>query len=138
MNNNEFITYHGDCCDKMHATVIAKNTDYSSDETDAFSNFKTTEMLGISTAESNIMNQILNKLNRTNAFVKRGVLLVADEKIEDTLLDLANYAILLAGYIKAKKDDDLAKGWEELEGSSITEPYIPPTPSVDPPNDLPF
>ena len=123
MNNTEFIEYHAICCDKMKDIVGAKNADYSIDTNDAFSNFKTTEMLGISTGESNIMNQILNKLNRTNAFVKRGVLLVEDEKIEDTLLDLANYAILLAGYIKAKKDDAITNVEFEDEPIHETLPF---------------
>ena len=34
------------------------------------------------------------------------VLKVKDESIQDSLIDLANYAILMAGYIKAKKERD--------------------------------
>ena len=109
MNNNEFITYHKEFCDKMQLIVLNKNTDYSSIITDAFSNFKVVEQLDIASAEQGFLVRIMDKVNRINSFVKRGVLLVADEKIEDTLLDLANYAILLAGYIKAKKDDAITE-----------------------------
>jgi hypothetical protein len=46
---------------------------------------------------------MLDKVARVVTFVKKGVLQVKDESVEDTLLDLANYCILFAGYIKAKK-----------------------------------
>jgi hypothetical protein len=46
---------------------------------------------------------MVDKLARINSFSQKGELQVKDESVEDTLLDLANYAILLAGYIRSKK-----------------------------------
>ena len=48
---------------------------------------------------------MMDKISRVNSFVLQGVTKVENEKIEDTLLDLANYALLLSGYIKSKRDE---------------------------------
>jgi hypothetical protein len=45
-----------------------------------------------------------DKFARITTFVNKGVLKVKDESVEDTLLDLANYCILMAGYIKSKRE----------------------------------
>lgn len=91
-------------CDKMHKIVAEKNHDYSSFiPDDAFCNFKIPEFTGIASDEVGFLVRMQDKMSRINSFVKQGVLKVENEKIEDTLLDLANYCILMAGYIKAKQ-----------------------------------
>jgi hypothetical protein len=44
-----------------------------------------------------------DKMARIGSFVKRGELVVKDESVKDTLLDLANYAMLFAAYLESKK-----------------------------------
>jgi hypothetical protein len=40
---------------------------------------------------------------RIASFVKNGELKVKDESVQDTLLDLANYSMLFAAYLKSIK-----------------------------------
>ena len=107
MTNKEFIKYHTTLCDRLKDIAKAKSHDYSQDE-DVFANFKSIEVLDVCTTEQGFLTRMLDKFNRVKSFTKRGILKVEDEKIEDTLLDLANYSILLAAYIKDKKDNTIS------------------------------
>lgn len=104
MNKNEYFEFHSQCTDKMKAITRAKNADYTGGTEDPFSNFTRVESFGICSTEQGFMTRMSDKLARLNSFVKKGELLVKDESVEDTLLDLANYCILFAGYIRHKKD----------------------------------
>lgn len=104
MTPKEFEKYHREICDRMIALSVAKNHDYAGFGDDAFANFTVVERAGIASTEQGFLTRIMDKVSRINSFVKQGVLNVKDESIEDTLMDLANYAVLMAGYIKSKKD----------------------------------
>lgn len=101
MNKEELIEFHLDFCNRMHEIMVNKNSDYSGEK--PFFNFQSTEILGVTTTEQGFLTRMLDKYNRINNLVKTGVNKVKDEKIEDTLMDLANYSILMAAYIKHKK-----------------------------------
>lgn len=77
-----------------------KNNDYTGGSVDPFSNFKSVEVLGIST-EVGFLTRMMDKMKRIASFVENGELKVKDESVQDTLTDLANYACLMAGYIKS-------------------------------------
>jgi hypothetical protein len=47
------------------------------------------------------LTRMSDKMARINSFRENGKLLVANESVEDTLTDLANYSCLLAGYLKS-------------------------------------
>ena len=81
----------------------AKNADYTGTGDDPFANFDRVNLLGISSTEQGFLTRMLDKFCRLVSFVQRGTLLVKDESLEDTALDLANYCILFAGYVRAKK-----------------------------------
>jgi hypothetical protein len=108
MNREEYLKFHKYCCDKMTTITTAKNKDYAGfdDTRNAFGNFKVVEECGIASIEQGFLTRMMDKISRINTFVKRGILSVKDESIEDTLLDLANYAILMAGYIKDKRNTE--------------------------------
>lgn len=107
MNRADYLQFHKDCCAKMIEVTQAKNHDYSGfSDDDPFVNFKVVERCGISSTEQGFLTRMMDKISRVNSFVKQGVCNVKDEKIEDTLLDLANYSILMAGYIKSKKENE--------------------------------
>jgi len=76
-----------------------KNHDYAG-IVDPFKNFRNVEMLNVS-VEKGILVRIIDKISRASNLLERDGL-VADEKIGDTLLDLANYAIILKTYIDNK------------------------------------
>lgn len=103
MNHKEFLQYHSDMCDKMKAICAKKNHDYSGGDNHAFRNFTIVEDMGIASAASGILVRMCDKMMRISNFVKSGVLKVSDESIEDTLLDLCNYGLLLAGYLKEQR-----------------------------------
>lgn len=102
-SNEQYLEYHKKCCDKMVEIARAKNHDYAGFTEDAFANFRVVEKCGIASVEQAFLTRMMDKISRVNSFVKQGVCNVKDEKIEDTLLDLANYSILMAGYINQKK-----------------------------------
>lgn len=103
LTKDQFLNYHAAVCEQMIATVKAKNADYTADNDDPFANFSTVEDLGLCSTEIGFLVRLNDKFARLRSFVKIGTLKVKDESIEDTLIDMANYCILMAGYIKSKK-----------------------------------
>lgn len=105
MDRKAFVELHGSFCDKLKTITAAKNADYTGGG-DPFANFKTAEIMNFGvTTEQSFMTRMVDKFTRISTFVKGGVLKVKDESVEDTLLDLANYSILLACYIKSKRQE---------------------------------
>ena len=104
MTKDEWTKYHKDLTDRMRKIAAAKNADYTGIDPDPFANFTIVERAGITDTETGFLTRMSDKLARINTFCKKGVLEVSDESIEDTLMDLANYCLLFAGYIKSKKD----------------------------------
>lgn len=103
MNKDEYLEYHKSMCERMVEITKNKNADYTGTNPDPFANFGTVDVLGITTGEIGFLVRMSDKFMRITSFVQKGILLVKDESIEDTLIDLANYCILFAGYIKSKK-----------------------------------
>ena len=46
-----------------------------------------------------------DKLNRLITFVQDGKLVVDNEGVEDALLDLINYSVILGAYLQQNKED---------------------------------
>lgn len=89
---------------KMVAVARAKNADYAGASSDPFGNFARVEDLGIATVEQGFLTRMTDKLCRIASLARPGVeAQVKDEAIEDTLLDLANYSLLLAAWLAAKR-----------------------------------
>jgi Nucleotide modification associated domain 1 len=105
MNKQEYLEFHEDMCKRMIALTQRKNNDYTGGSDDPFYNFTKVEFLGITDTERGFLTRMFDKLARITTFVNKGVLQVDGESVEDTLMDLANYSILLAGYIKSKRVD---------------------------------
>jgi len=77
---------------EMEKLNRAKRHDYAKNE-DIFSNFRVCELGGIP-AWKGCAVRLSDKFSRLMQFMKEEKLEVKDEKIEDTLLDLANYALI--------------------------------------------
>lgn len=84
MTQQEKYNRHMEICEKLNQIYIDKNTAYG----DSFG--KTFADLGIMSA----ITRIYDKFNRIVALAKGAENNVRDEAIEDTLTDLANYAIM--------------------------------------------
>lgn len=77
-----------------------KNTDYAGNG-DAFKNFRASEAFGVSVPMA-IMVRMSDKMARVGNLLKqKGE--VKDERIEDTLSDLANYAMILKVFLENEK-----------------------------------
>jgi hypothetical protein len=97
MTRLEYMEFHQSCCDKMVKLTEKKNADYCGKSEDPFNNFRRR-------GEHGFLVRMDDKLARIESFIEKGTYEVKDESFEDTCLDLANYAILLCGYMKAKKE----------------------------------
>lgn len=103
MNKNEYMSYHKSMCDRMVETTRKKNADYTGKTDDPFANFRRCEQLNICSVEVGFLTRMTDKMARINSLIQNGKALVEDESIEDTLIDLANYSILMAGYLASKR-----------------------------------
>lgn len=100
MNRNQFFQSMKSIFDSMLALVEAKNADYASSD-NPFRNFTTIEAFNLMPAEQAIFVRMSDKMSRIATGLKQ-TLMVKDESLEDTLKDLANYAVILAVYLRYK------------------------------------
>ena len=102
MTRIEFLEQFAKNIDEMYNTTEKKNSDYAGNE-DAFKNFLCIEELTGKKikAEEGILVRMTDKINRVaNLLYKENA--VVDEKVGDTLLDLAVYSIILKIYLSNK------------------------------------
>ena len=104
MNKEQFFEYHKQFCSDILEMTRKKNEDYTGVTDDPFANFTTVEKSGIATTEQGFLTRMSDKMQRINSYAQRGELSVEDEKVEDTLQDLANYCILFSAYIRSKHE----------------------------------
>ena len=105
MTKDEYMVFHKECCDKMVEITRAKNADYTGGSGDPFANFQQIgNLIQLpSVVEIGFLTRMSDKFSRIGSFVTKGKLQVKDEGVADSLLDLANYCILFAGYLKSKE-----------------------------------
>lgn len=82
-----------DITHEMYKLYIAKNTDYGSSVNDTYNKYGMVSYLV----------RMEDKLNRARTLVQKGEQNVSDEKLRDTLVDLANYAILAVMELDGEK-----------------------------------
>lgn len=76
-----------------------KNADYAGED-DPFKNFKSAEVVGVP-LERAILVRVLDKLSRVSNLLDKEAA-VADESIEDTLIDMINYLAILKAHRESK------------------------------------
>lgn len=86
--------------EEMCALTAAKNKDYSGDH-DAFANFRLVEQIGLCPTEVGILTRLSDKLARVGRLLNKSAA-VKSESVEDTLLDMAVYSIILLVYLRSK------------------------------------
>ena len=107
MNRKQYITFLEEKLTEMLEIAKKKSHDYSSFSDSVFANFEVVGLCGIASVEQGFLTRMMDKISRINSFVKQGITLVDDEKIDDTLVDLSSYALLMLAYIKSKRNDTL-------------------------------
>lgn len=95
MSRDEFLEAFKETTDAMYAVAVRKNHDYTGNDADPFANLDSVEKEGICQAETGILVRMTDKYKRIISLTKLGTQKVLDESIDDTLLDLANYCILM-------------------------------------------
>ena len=99
------VKMHKEIIDSMHDLYERKNKDYGDSVHDTYEKYGMTSFLV----------RMEDKLNRTRTLTKDdAIALVPDEKIEDTLLDLANYAVLAIIELRRDKMYILSTNDEEV------------------------
>lgn len=113
------INTHKEILDGMHEMYKKKNEDYG----DSFD--KSMDKFGMISS----LIRLTDKMNRFEQLIENDAN-VADESIEDTLLDLANYAIMTAMWNRKDEDEDnFIKGERLIAKGTYLSPNI--TWSVD-------
>lgn len=103
MTREELFNVHAEMCCYALELMKKKNADYAgSDGVNPFANFKRAEALGICTTEQAFLVRMTDKMSRLSSFSAKGKLDVEDESVFDTLVDMINYSVLLAAYLKSK------------------------------------
>lgn len=90
---NEFLNKHKELCERIHNTCIAKNHDYGNSASELYEKF------GL----ISYVVRMNDKINRINTLLYSEAQ-VSDEKITDTLLDLANYCLLAVADMELDKE----------------------------------
>lgn len=106
MNREEYLEFHRRACDKMIDITKKKNADYTGGSDDPFNNFRHIGELvqGLpNVCEIGFLTRMSDKFSRIGSFVAKGKIEVTDESVDDTLLDLANYCVLMLGFITEKR-----------------------------------
>lgn len=106
MNQEQYLKRFKELIDFMYETTKAKNHDYCGDTSRPFKNFEMVETMGFASTEQGFMTRIIDKVMRVAGFVKNGTLKVVDEKVTDTLIDCANYCLLMVCYLESKQVDN--------------------------------
>jgi hypothetical protein len=72
--------------------------------------------MGICKTEQGFMVRLTDKMSRLSSFVRAGKMNVKDESFMDTCVDVINYMVLLAAYLKDKDAENAAKGIDSNNG----------------------
>ena len=104
MKREELLAIHKRLCATSLSLMEKKNADYAGKGgSEPFANFTRAEAMGVTTTEKGILVRMIDKMSRLSSFMNAGVFQVQDENLEDTILDMINYSVLLYAYIESKK-----------------------------------
>ena len=98
MNEDDKYANDGVLRESLYSEITELNTRKDRDYDRAFD--KSLDEFGLVSAAIRLQD----KLNRIKSFAKTGSLLVTDESAEDSLIDLANYALKTIIAIRRKKE----------------------------------
>ena len=111
MNREELLNIHESLCNKSRSLMRKKNADYAGGRgVEPFANFTRCEAMGICSTEAGMLVRLTDKMSRLSSFVEAGAFQVKDESLEDTCVDIINYAILFHSFVQSKKASSNKKG----------------------------
>jgi hypothetical protein len=90
-------------CNEALDLMKKKNADYAgSGGNNPFANFERAEAMGICSTEQGFLVRMIDKMSRLSTYTSKGKLVLEDETVYDTLIDMINYTVLLSAYLKGK------------------------------------
>lgn len=105
MHREDLLQIHETLCDKSRSLMRKKNADYAGRHgVEPFANFTRCEAMGICKTEAGMLVRMTDKMSRLSSFLESGKFEVKDESLEDTILDMINYSVLLYAYVTDKKN----------------------------------
>lgn len=126
MKQEDYLQYHAAMCNEARQLSFRKNQDYASPATRGddpyaiFANFMQSERLNICTVEQGFLVRLSDKLSRLcNLLTPGHKQAVMDERVEDTMLDVINYVVLLSAYLRTKAADFPVQENNHPEESSL-------------------
>jgi hypothetical protein len=106
MTRDELLQFHAELCKAARDLMSLKNRDYAGkDGLEPFANFTRVEAMGICKTEQGFMVRLTDKMSRLSSFIHAGKMNVQDESFMDTCVDVINYMVLLAAYLKDKDSE---------------------------------
>jgi len=104
MTRDELLKFHEEITKQARELMSLKNRDYAGNEgVEPFANFTRVESMGICKTEAGFLVRLTDKMSRLSSFVRAGKMNVKDESFMDTCVDVINYMVLLAAYLKDKE-----------------------------------
>lgn len=104
MTRDELLKFHEEITKEARDLMSLKNRDYAgNDGLEPFANFTRVEAMGICKTEQGFMVRLTDKMSRLSSFVRAGKMHITDESFKDTCVDVINYMVLLAAYLKEKE-----------------------------------
>jgi hypothetical protein len=91
---------HLQLCEEAKGLMKSKNHDYTAGG-GVFDNFRNAEVLGVP-GELGLLVRVMDKLLRLKTFVTQGTLANGAESAKDSILDIINYMVILAGMLEEK------------------------------------
>jgi len=129
MDQKDYLKFHKDFTSRMYQ--IVESDSRGSENGDPFTDFMFVEDIGVCSA---LYGYLINKSDRFRKIVKylkRGVDKFPMEAIEETLLEEANYNVLLAAYLKdmrtKKSGEEEKKRRSDDTGNSKEDSRLPPS-----------
>jgi len=123
MKPTEYLDEFERITNEMRELTAKKNADYAG-KTDAFSNFRVVETIGLCPAEVGILTRMTDKMARASRLLSTEARV--KESIDETLMDLAIYSIILMIYLRSKE-----KPFSKTLYSNDSAPIQPMRPSYE-------
>lgn len=104
MKREELLEIHDELAAKARALMVKKNHDYAGAKgQQPFANFERVEAMGVCSTEKGFLVRLIDKVSRLSSFADSGTFEVEDESLEDTVIDVMNYAVLILAFYRDKQ-----------------------------------
>ena len=102
----EYLKLYQSYLDLIVETIKKKNADYTAGDEDPFLNFKVAAEFCDTSVEKQLFSRMMDKIMRMRGIVgNEHEVQLKEESLEDTCIDLAGYAIILACWGRMRKND---------------------------------